>query len=746
MTALCGSLYAQDLNAKVTTSIPASRINTVMEQLTATTGVPLMAAANLRDDVLLVSVKDVTVQQLMAKLAEVENGAWVKQGNGFMLERDLGATKAEASAELATRKDLIKKAIASLPSEKFNWSQDQARRLAEETVQVENSFNESIKAGERLNSAGIGALAAKTPYQRAIIALLKSLDVSKLAQIPLHGRAVFSTNSTRMQWRIEQDGTSIFRDFIVQQEEYVRSYKDLANQPEGQANYFSMGGFSTPALGNGNASKGLGLGLLIFNRDDENSFDVHLIAADPALETIASGSYRLDVPKPEFTGNDPGSALSVGKLSEELAKALNTSSAGGAMPRWAVVLRTAVGRSSSSGPVSFTFMSSGSQVKIKLSDELRRRLMQPDKFDPLSFGASDLFTGLAAAESKNIVALLPDETFRAANELISGGKTTTADLKKQAPNNFKVDINDEADWIIAKPIAASSSRLTRVDRKALGALLAKLDKQGYLRLDDLATFAASLNTAPDFAALPFQMVKLVDTSAADRDFGQLATGNFHAYKLYGLMTPAQRQAVWNSGTLQVSNLTPEQLDVLTDYVYNSFNGPSVQRERPRSADQIRTVTVAGNAIGGFASFGGEGGVRDERTIVLPDGIPRDAFLRFNVTKNEVMFAFNSQNGSSNILDAAGLGFARSFASKNPEMGMSSYDRFRPATRVQIGIEIMLAPGVSMGSSLTDASVDLNKDAMTYEQLPEDFRKKAEDAASGTRPLPPIRQKLPPPAP
>jgi hypothetical protein len=243
------------------------------------------------------------------------------------------------------------------------------------------------------------------------------------------------------------------------------------------------------------------------------------------------------------------------------------------------------------------------------------------------------------------------------------------------------------------------------------------------------------------------MVKLVDASAADRDFGQLATGNFHAYKLYGLMTPAQRQSVWNSATLQVSNLTSEEYGVLSDFVYNSFSGPNVQLPAaPRNADQITTVTVSGIAArGSFGAFSGEG-VRSERTIILPNGIPRDAFLRFNVSKDDVMFAFNSQNGSSNILDAGGLGFARSFASKNPDMGMSSYDRFRPATRVQIGIQIMLAPGITMASSLTDSSVDLNKEPITYEQLPEDFRKKAEDAASGTRPLPPIRQKLPPPAP
>src|SRR3954470_5834998 len=77
--------YGQDLTKKISVEIPASRTSAALAALSKAAGVTFEPAANLRAEVLVVSVHDVTVQEVMNRIAQAESGKWTLQGNTYLL-------------------------------------------------------------------------------------------------------------------------------------------------------------------------------------------------------------------------------------------------------------------------------------------------------------------------------------------------------------------------------------------------------------------------------------------------------------------------------------------------------------------------------------------------------------------------------------------------------------------------------------------------------------------------------------
>src|SRR5690349_18513079 len=78
---------AQDLAKKITFACPAAPAKSLLRDLTAATGVPMDAAPTTANDVLVVKVKDVTVDQLMKRIAQAVDGEWRLVGDTYRLER-----------------------------------------------------------------------------------------------------------------------------------------------------------------------------------------------------------------------------------------------------------------------------------------------------------------------------------------------------------------------------------------------------------------------------------------------------------------------------------------------------------------------------------------------------------------------------------------------------------------------------------------------------------------------------------
>src|SRR5690349_1489321 len=85
-----------DFSRAIDFRTPPARVVNILPGLAKKAGVTLQAAGPPRDDVLVISVKNRPVSEIMDKIAEATSSNWVKKGSAFELTSD----KAIAAKEL----------------------------------------------------------------------------------------------------------------------------------------------------------------------------------------------------------------------------------------------------------------------------------------------------------------------------------------------------------------------------------------------------------------------------------------------------------------------------------------------------------------------------------------------------------------------------------------------------------------------------------------------------------------------
>lgn len=738
--ALCGILVgfsalglAQDLTKKISVDIPASRASAAFAVLSKAAGVTLEPAGNLRDEVFVVSAHDQTVDDIMKRIAQAESGKWVLQGGGYLLTRESSTTVEQERAEIRARAEAISKAIAKLSASVGNqapFSKTDAQKLTDEAKRL----TDKIADGSFNGQINLASATQKTPASRAIAKLLAGLDPAKLAAIGPNQRVVFSTNPTMMQKSFGNGGYRAFTDFVNEQILYTQTYN--ANQPpqDGNSRMVIVNGFGTPTMGNGDPKLGLGVGLLIVQRRSDLTLSIDLIAADTNYENLASGSYALQLPRPDVAKIEAGSeeALKISEESKEMAKAIGTGAGSAGAPGKPMMVRAF----SSGGGGDFTVSTAdtGSDSNIKISAGLRAKVLNPEKYEPLSFVPGEAMLALGRQSNKNIVALLPDYCFGSLTRQFANEVTPSQLLASLAPTHSLVAQQDES-WIVVSPGMPYSGRARTISRSALGNLLRTLDKTGTLRLDDVCNFAGATNKVPGLNDFDTLYPRLINDSATNRQIMPLAMGSFSLYKFYGSLSSGQRQAVGSGQQIPFSSFSSQQLDLIADMLYNSPQGPNIQQDQPQGANQSVTTTLSvfsasPGAQGMPMFFGGGNSAKTERTIVVPNGVNNDGFIVGTAKSQPITQAFNSQSGSSSFLDASNLAFSKGGAGQNQLAGYTppQYDKYRMAQQMNISFRFMFSPRVSMSRSLSDVTFDSSVQPGPYESLPADFRQQVDQLA------------------
>lgn len=732
LIALASLLRAQDLSAKISVDIPASRASVAFETLSKVAGVTLEAAGNLRNEVFVINAHDVTVDELMRRIAQAESGRWQQEKSGaYLLVRDSSTSVLQERAELKERTDAIRAAVAKLNQNlrtQSAFDQATAQRLAEDTQKaIQQMMQGGFKGNVNTNDAE-----QKTPTARAIARLLNAIDPARLAQIAPNQRVVFSTNSTPVQLSLGGPGYSAFRDFIAEQQIYTQAYDAAQPQDPTNRRMVFFNGLGTPSMGNGDPKLGLGAGLVIVQRRFEGGLDVQIVAADPNLATIASGNYMLrlavdDAPKTQAAHEDP---IQISADAQEMAKALSNGEGKGA-PR--VAVGRAIAITSSGGGDSFVVNSvSSASEHVPLSPGLKAKVLNPDKYDPLSFVPGEAMSALAKSGNKNLVALLPDVCFGSLTHLFAG-KVTPSQLLASLGDHF-LKSNQDGDWMVVSPRYPATSRVNTIDRGALKTLLQNMDHLGVIRLDDAANFALAETKVPGLNDFDILYPRMINDGATDHDLAPLAYGSFTLYKFYGSLSSGQRQALASGRQLNFSGLSSQQTALIADMLYNSQMPPNVQVPPPPgrpATNQSATLSftfaaASGSTFGVPVMFGGASAAT-ERTIVVPNGVPADGYLRGAASSQDVVQGIRTENGSTSILDASALAFSKHWKDQ-PEMADMAGpqpDKFKMAHQSTLSLQFFFNPRVNLSRSLTDVWLDENAAAVDYDFLPSAFRQKVD---------------------
>ena len=120
----------------------------------------------------------------------------------------------------------------------------------------------------------------------------------------------------------------------------------------------------------------------------------------------------------------------------------------------------------------------------------------------------------------------------------------------------------------------------------------------------------------------------------------------------------------------------------------------------------------------------------ERTVRFPDGVPAAGYLTATFVDSEVYRMSSTTGGATTFGGPETLGIAKAMASVPMLKGITGgadYDRFTPAKQRTIAMRLIYGPNLVQTKALTDNEVGSGP-ALTYAQLPAEFRKAVDEMA------------------
>ncbi len=704
----------------VSTTQPIGRL---LDDLAKKTNLHLQAAANVRDDVVLLSCKDAASDDVMARVAAVLHAQWTKSGENYILSRDsnlvLADRKAEFGAAAVSLRTQLNELMAQVRAQ-GTMTPEQAKQIVEDNAKaMEAMMNGGGSKGDAVRR--FESAQTKSPGSRAVIRMLAAMSDSELANMASGRRVVFSSRSTRMQLPMPNGAFDAARTFVREQQLIAAATPPPANNGETK---IVIGGFSDGRMGTGNPND-MAVVILVMNDGGPlgGSGMARVAIADSKGETICSGSFGLK-PSPPLPANGAPSVgekpISLSPLTVEFDKAMvQSAGADGGMKRIMAFSMDTGGAK----PSSASFVISPDSPKtpqIPLSPDLRKALLSPDKVEPLSFST---FEGMRAiAGDQNLCAYLPDGLVVPVARFMAGGDRTPSALKAFTARVSDLQYAEDGKWMTVQPRRAFSARDKRVSRLGLTNLLHTMTTKQALSLEDVSAYAATQPKSIASSDFDLAYAHAVATALSDEMLTPLTYGGEWAImRFYGQLSPTQRQALLAGRPLPINSLSPDQVAILADQVYQSPDGP--------------TSMSGGNGTRGMRFMIGGESVSNERTFVLPNGLPNDGFVRMS-SSNQPTLQGTEADGTIREMSADQLAFSK-YQSEHPEtvsnLGAppSIPSSFRQASQTIYNLQVVLGQNYGIQRSLKDTAIG-NGSFVAFDQLPRDIREQVQQRLDALR--------------
>ncbi len=716
---------AQDLQKKVTFTSTAATVGKALEALTKEAGVRLQGGTRVKDDVLVLRLKEVTVLDAMKKIAEAVGGDWQPLEGGYVLTRGGEDDLRDQREDNRIRTAQIEKAVKALSDEVAKtpiYDEAVARRLKSDTEKV---MQEAGRGGAR--GFSFGQMTSRQPGGRAITKLIAAMKPSDLAALKPNTRTVFSTAPTAMQRPMPNGANAIVKGFVEEQ-------KVLEQIGGGDSTVFGGGGAvmvvdeqfegERPAKPTGPPAKALLVASRPFNNND---IQFQLLVANAQGQFLARGFSILSVedPTPATTEIKTEEPIKLSDLGTKLA-AILASTRFGAQGMMIASFSVATGDEGTADIVTIgTPAASASEPKAPdLTADLRQRILNPELYDPLALIPGDLLVATAEARNQNLVALLTDGSLMPAARKVKAAPMTPSQVIQAARNEWRLNVTEADGWMTITPTLPWRTRETRVSRTGLGKFLRTVDTKGFANLDEIAAFLLAGDSGDISNGIDSVFTRLVNSGFADSQLGNLLFGQREMIQFYGLLGSSQRQTLLAGRPIQIGGLNGKQRDLLHSMVFNSMEGPRIQlpgqgggRQGPRGI-----LPMMGDSLA------------TERTEALAGGIPNVGFFTLASELNLAVYATNSSGGRFLTADE----MARDKAMSDGTIVVSGisapkYDKFKPASRTTYRFNFQLSRNASMSRQLEDNIPPAkNEQAVSYDQLPAEFRREVEQRAERLR--------------
>jgi hypothetical protein len=657
----------------------ATRVPAILDALSKETGIPLKASPYFENEVLVVSVKERPIREVLGKLADAVSGQWRFEGGAYLLARDLKKTQEEERESNARRVEQVKELQAGareMLAKDFSPQtlEDAARQREDLETKMQGRIDYEVwRKYEQLANLG--------PFQRAAMRLLVGIDPKILAGIGPRDRVVFSTSPTSMQRPIGGHATAAIEQLIGEQ----RLWADVqAQMPGDDERRMFVGSFETPRKA---FKKPIGKVLFIANRSawsDDVDFSMLVVDVDGKAVgrvDLQEDSLRRHVPEERKTENESRDPIGLSEASKRFTDLASARMTGiGSKSAWQQPAR-----------------------------DLVELLLQPEKVDPLSFILSDVLLQLADRKKMDLMAVANDADLLWMSTVGTKNKgLTVGTAEKMFGETLKYD--DSSGWMTVRPADPYQARLDRLDRHAMGGLFRAIDKEGRLSLDSIASYLLKSRGPNVFVT---QMIcRLLDPQVV-ADFWQ--KGDEDALRLYATLTPIQRQALRGGQKLAYGSLSPQQQALVRRLTYGSdvnvTSSASFEVE-PTESD--------------LSDFVGIEGLSAEPTELLPRGIPAATQVSLTAGQTMVLYAYDgTEDGPLAFGEELESIATQLYFKEHPELfpwaqDNPSLDLFRAARRNSQTLTLTYGPTVTAQYSLADDTMLTQGAPIRRDQLPKEF--------------------------
>ena len=312
-----------------------------------------------------------------------------------------------------------------------------------------------------------------------------------------------------------------------------------------------------------------------------------------------------------------------------------------------------------------------------------------------------------------------------------GGKMTTKSVENKLI--YWGLITNSGSWIVLKPNVDDEGE-THMDRAVLGAFVRGESFGRKLALDELAALSLKIHTHEFYESMI--PIWVMFATGDQRIMNRI--NDLPALRLYGSLTPDQRQALWAKKKLPLNQLTAYQKDVLYKMIFRGH--ANIQKDynqedfkQPAQEDEEQP-------------FDFHGGFEQEPTELLPDGLPAELTLGVDFELKETIFPVFDQaetdsrnyweNDESSEITSHGLAWS-TISKERPDLFPWAANtklpaKFRKGTQTTISIRIDLKPKHYISKELKDTTFDAKSKIMTLQDLGPEFLKEYEEALKQQR--------------
>lgn len=727
--------FAQSLDTPVTLRLTATPVGNVLDALGKAGGLDLRPSLDVSTDVVVLSVKDQKLRDVMVRLAQALDAEWETVGAGYRLVRSNVIEQRQLRAEIAARTPRYQAALAAMAkaaAEMPELTPQRAGELVGQGMEALEGLAQPGAAGEGRGrgmgpGGGLRQMMGQLPGVRGVNELVALIDPAQLAAIGVGERRVFSTRPTAMQAPLPARADALVQRILREQAALTKALRDR------------LGDRLPPGLlGEGTAPRGAMKVLLVVTRPSEDdTLTVQMMLGDSAGQGLGDGFTTVQPEAPAIPANLLAGAGASPIVFDAQAQAL------------AQLFASAEDRSRMGN----ARRGENEDARPAMTAELRQWILNPERVDPLSGAPSQM--AFAVAGDRPLIALLPDTSLPALSRA-SRSPLTAAQARARA-GEWDWQVVDRDGWVFIQPTQPVTSRKLRTHRAALGNALRQLVFQGSWSLDQRAVYALNSPERAGPGSIDWVYLRSINPGAADREMTNLFLGGARdLLRVFGGLTPSQRNQLSQNRPLSLGTLSPVQREAIHRMVFFGLQGVSIRQEATTNA---ATLTQPGGGQrggqpGGQPGMGrrgggpgtgmgmgmmmGLGGLANERTELLPNGIPSNGTLRWTVTQTAALYGRAGENGVPVLMDVeeAGRREAMRTAGAGTPAGViasgPAIDRYQPVTRTNVTFQFDFTARVYTTQSLGEAPAFSSGAFVSYDQLPESVRRAADASAQRTR--------------